>query len=77
MTNGSTLFDDFTASVVEISSGGDGVSTVRLSGDLPYWHENGIEVVEDGQVIATTDQQPDLEKVWALDVSNVPAGEHN
>lgn len=74
MDIGEDLLDNFTASIVGVSSADDGLSTVNLHGDLPYWYGNRIEVVSDGAVIAAQDFADTL---WALDVPNVSPGEHN
>ena len=76
MTRGTELLDNFTVSVADIASGSDGVSTVSLQGDLPFWRAVRIEVVADGEVISAGDVDPEDEMTWALDVTDVPAGEH-
>ena len=75
MDTGDDLLDNFTVSVADISSGAGGVSAVSLQGDLPYWYANRIEIIADGEVIASVEPETG-EETWALDVTDVPAGEH-
>jgi len=74
MVNGNQLLDNFTAAIADIAAGESGTSTVSLRGDWPYWYGNRVEIVADGEVLASMDSNTGV--TWSLDVENVPAGEH-